>query len=294
MTEPDSREALHSAALDRVSDAIVGLNSDLEYTFANSRAEELLGETEESLLGTNITDSFPAVPAAVAEVTDAIETGEEQAFERYDKTRDRWFEVRVYPDGDGASVFFTDVSERKERRVGERREGLRELFDGAPDPMFVQDEDGNFTDVNKKAAEKLGYSREELLEMEAADLDATVDRTDARELLSIVKSNGQTIEIEGRHQRADGSTYPVDVRVTPLETEGNARFLSHARDITERKEREQRLEKLQERLNVAVEGAEIGTWDWNIDTDEVIFNDAWATMLGYTRDELDFHFDAWE
>jgi len=54
------------------------------------------------------------------------------------------------------------------------------------------------------------------------------------------------------------------------------------------------MESLRERLELAVDGAGLGTWDWDIETGEVIFNQQWAEMLGYSREELDFRFEIWE
>ena len=65
-------------------------------------------------------------------------------------------------------------------------------------------------------------------------------------------------------------------------------------DITERKRRERELDQLRERLDLAVTGANLGVWDWDMTTDEVTFNDRWATMLGLSPDEIDPHLDAWE
>jgi len=45
---------------------------------------------------------------------------------------------------------------------------------------------------------------------------------------------------------------------------------------------------------MAIEGGNIGTWDWDLETGEVIFNRQWAEMLGYSQEELDFHFSTWE
>jgi PAS domain-containing protein len=77
------------------------------------------------------------------------------------------FSGSPYYDSDGAVAGFVgfgrDISDRKERdrELRKKLERLRGLFDEAPDPMFVQDERGEFTDINEKAAEKLGYSRAE-------------------------------------------------------------------------------------------------------------------------------------
>jgi len=65
-------------------------------------------------------------------------------------------------------------------------------------------------------------------------------------------------------------------------------------DITERRETEEELRHSREQLSMAVEGGNIGTWNWDLETDRVVFNRQWAEMLGYSRDELDFHFSVWE
>ena len=117
MAESESRATRRTNTFERVSDAVVGLNTDFEYTFLNSQAEELLDATEETLFGTTIWDAFPEAIDSVAEDTirKAVETGDKQTYERYNETVDRWFAVRIFPDEHGLSIFFTDISERKER-----------------------------------------------------------------------------------------------------------------------------------------------------------------------------------
>lgn len=65
-------------------------------------------------------------------------------------------------------------------------------------------------------------------------------------------------------------------------------------DITERKRRDEQLDQLRERLDLAVEGANLGVWDWDMTTDEVVFNDRWATMLGLSPDAIEPSLDTWE
>jgi PAS domain S-box-containing protein len=48
-----------------------------------------------------------------------------------------------------------------------------------------------------------------------------------------------------------------------------------------------RLRETQERVELAVRGADLGTWDWNVETSETTFNERWAEMLGYTLDEIE-------
>jgi PAS domain S-box-containing protein len=65
-------------------------------------------------------------------------------------------------------------------------------------------------------------------------------------------------------------------------------------DITERREREQNVRELKERLDLAVEGANLGVWDWDMTTDDVTFNDQWATMLGLSPDAIEPTLETWE
>lgn len=62
----------------------------------------------------------------------------------------------------------------------------------------------------------------------------------------------------------------------------------------ERIQAEKAIRLSEERLELAVQGANLGLWDWNYQTGEMFINDRWAEMLGYQRHELDLHQDTWE
>lgn len=84
-------------------------------------------------------------------------------------------------------------------------------------------------------------------------------------------------------------------RVVERDDDGNAlRVVGILQDITERKQQQQQLQRLKERLELAVNGAGLGVWDWNVQTDEVQFNDNWATMLGYDPADIDLSLEEWE
>jgi len=85
---------------------------------------------------------------------------------------------------------------------------------------------------------------------------------------------------------------PVDYDASDIQTVSLLADL--AWDIAERKQAEDALRASQERLELAMEGAEIAVWDWNIQTGEMVSNGRWAEMLGYPPDEIRPHIDAWE
>ncbi len=60
-------------------------------------------------------------------------------------------------------------------------------------------------------------------------------------------------------------------------------------EISARKGVEWALRESEQRMELALRGADLGTWDWNVKTGEVMFNERWAGMLGYTPDEIEPH-----
>jgi PAS domain S-box-containing protein len=64
--------------------------------------------------------------------------------------------------------------------------------------------------------------------------------------------------------------------------------------LFQRTRSEQTVRESEERMQLALEGANLGTWDWNVHTNHVIYSERWATMLGYDLDEIPPHHSTWE
>lgn len=102
--------------------------------------------------------------------------------------------------------------------------------------------------------------------------------------------DGETVVFEYRMRQPDGSWRWFLSHNTAFTRDNSGalrQVISSVIDITERKQ-------VEERLELALQGAELGTWDWNIQTGEVIFNRRWAEMLGYAPDEVEQNFSSWE
>ncbi|WP_281194292.1 PAS domain S-box protein [Halorubrum sp. F4] len=171
----------------------------------------------------------------------------------------------------------------------ERRRHL-DAIETAQEGISILD-DGRFIYVNRAYADLYGYEPAEMIderwELIYPDEEVAAVRD---EILPTVAETG-TWHGETTGLRADGSTFVEDH--TLARTEGGE-LVCTVRDVTEREEREKRLERTTARLELAVEGANLGVWDWDMRTDEVEFNEKWAEMIGHTLEELEPHLDAWE
>jgi PAS domain S-box-containing protein len=133
-------------------------------------------------------------------------------------------------------------------RVSEAR--FRTFVDRATDAFFLLDEQLTVVDVNRRACEALGYSRDELIGMHPRDFDAALDDKSIR-LLAKQAGAGQTITFETRHRRQDGTAFPVEIRTGTFRQGDGLFYLALARDITERKQAEQRLQDKEQALQTA-------------------------------------------
>jgi PAS domain S-box-containing protein len=127
----------------------------------------------------------------------------------------------------------------EELRASEAR--FRTFADHAMDAFFLHDEDLIVIDVNRQACESLGYRREELIGRHPRDFDAGLDEASIVRLAERVGA-GETVTFETVHRRKDGAVFPVEISAREFQ-HGHRRFrLSLARDITERKRAEKRMQ----------------------------------------------------
>lgn len=124
--------------------------------------------------------------------------------------------------------------------------------------------EGAILDVNEQASEDLGYPHEDLLSMEISEIEVGFDH---EELETVWRGldKGERTRVDGRHRRADGSTYPVEVTLRKIDLSGKERVLAFCRDITEQKEHERELRRLKEEYETVFNSAQDGIFLFNVD-----------------------------
>ena len=135
-------------------------------------------------------------------------------------------------------IIFKDVTQIKQAE-----DRFQLLVEQAGDAFFVLSYDGVIFDVNRQACWSLGYSREELLGMKISEVDVDVEEKQHKLRFWNSLEPGHHITFEGLHRRKDGSAFPVEVRLGRLDLKEKRFLLALVRDVTERKQKEEKLKK---------------------------------------------------
>src|SRR5215212_2688426 len=175
--------------------------------------------------------------------------------------------------------------ERVEKALGRSEDRFRRGVEQAADAIFVHDLDGNFVDVNRRACESLGYSREELLSLTVADVEMNYAPASLQKLWEQITS-GPPRTLAGVHRRRDGTTFPVEVRVGVFEAEERSLMLALVRDVSGRREVERKIRETETRYRTLVEQIPAVTYvqePIDSDTPKAItyMSPQYGAMLGY-------------
>jgi hypothetical protein len=162
--------------------------------------------------------------------------------------------------------------------------------------ISIADQQGNITYVNDKFCDVSGYSTRELLGQNHHIVKSGVHPPAFYQDIWQCIARGQVWQGEICNRRKDGSLYWVESTITPfLDQHGKPyQYVSIRTDITHVKAAEVALRESEERYRLTLTCASLGTWDWNITTGQVEFNERWAGMRGYQLNEIRPHIDSWK
>ncbi len=181
--------------------------------------------------------------------------------------------------------------EKSERALEESRQNYRKLFEAANDAIIIEDlASGMIVDANQIAASWLGYSFEELVQMEVSRIEGG----GAGEGRNLQQHRDQLesahhVVFETVWRRRDESEFPVEVssRLIDNDAAGSGTVMSIVRDISERKRVEARFKQMQDGLAKAQEIARLGSWDWNIPADTVVWSDEFYRIFGFIKGDVE-------
>ncbi|MGE0517679.1 MAG: PAS domain S-box protein [Candidatus Binatia bacterium] len=256
-------EARYRSLLDAAPDAIIVTDREGRIALVNAQAELLFGYARADLLGRTVELLIPEryrgahLYHRARYVDDARARPMGARLELYGRRRDgREFpvEISLSPlETDEGLLISTAIRDVSERQRAEAR--FRDLLESAPDAMVIVDAEGAIVLVNSQAEQLFGYARAELL---GEPIEILVPSQFRRQHVAHrtayfreprVRPMGAGLDLRGR--RKDGTEFPVEISLSPLETDGGILVSSSIRDITDR----QRVAEALQEKNLELENA---------------------------------------
>ena len=298
-------EGRYRGLLEAAPDAMVVVDHGGNIVLLNLQAEEHFGYRRDELVGQPVKNIIPegfaerliadGTRTAAEALAQHIGTGIELSARRKDGSE---FPIEIMlsplesPEGILVTAAIRDISVRKaaQTHLALMEGRYRGLLEAAPDGMVVVDETGKIVLLNLRAKRQFGYARGELVgkpvkviipEGFAERLLADGTRTAAEALAQQIETG---IELSGH--RKDGSEFPIEIMLSPLESSEGILVTAAIRDISVRKAAEKHLAQMEGRYRGLLEAAPDAMVLVNQRSEIVLVNLQAERQFGYRRDEL--------
>ncbi|PZU91582.1 MAG: hypothetical protein DCE90_19530 [Pseudanabaena sp.] len=195
------------------------------------------------------------------------------------------------------STIMRDISDRKtaEKSIILKQNHLAALLNNIPHLAWIKDEQSRFIAVNVPFAQTCGVSAEELVgktdfDIWSADL-AQAYRDDDADVLQ----SGQRKMVVEQVARADGTLGWFETTKTPFQDDqlNIAGTVGIAADITEQKQAEHKLQELSERLELAIQSAQIGVWEFDISNNRLFWDERMLAIHGVSPEAFHGTYEDW-
>ena len=310
--ESESAEEVHKASgakyrglLEAAPDPMVVVNQAGEIVLLNLQAKKQFGYQRDELVGQKVTNIIPegfaerlvadGTRSAAEALAQQIGTGIELIARRKDGTEFP-IELMLSPLESAEGILVTaairDISVRKEAEKHlARMEGrYRGLLEAAPDAMVVVNQKGEIVLLNVQAEKQFRYHRDELVGQQVKNIipEGFAERLVADGLRSaedaLAQQIGTGIELIAR--RKDGTKFPIELMLSPLESAEGILVTAAIRDISVRKEAQKHLARMEGRYRGLLEAAPDAMVVVNQRGDIVLLNVQAENQFGYNRNEL--------
>jgi PAS domain S-box-containing protein len=277
-------QTLSASVLEAIADSVTIQDTDLRIIYQNKVSKNIFGDRigEYCYRAYHKNDRICKQCALV----ESFKDGKIHTIERTGKNEKGalHFEVTAAPLRNAAGAIIAgieigrNITERKE--VERERTRLLSALERSVNEIYMFDaETLRFRYVNSGALRNLGYSRAEIESITPLDLKPEFTADSFREIIGPLLDHRKDEQIfYTKHRRADGTLYPVEVHLQLVEHEQESMFLAVIIDITERREAEEKQQKLQAQLLQAQKMEAVGQLAGGIAHD---FNNILTAIIGY-------------
>lgn len=293
-----------------ISDWIWEVNAKGEYTYVSGNVEKVLGYSTHEILGST---PFHLMPTDEKERVGVIFSD----IVKHKKSIIDLENWNIAKDGERVCLLTNgvpliendqlvgfrgvdkDITEKKNIEIKLQKE--RALFSQGPVMVWIWGADENWPVqyVSPNVLAVLGYSANEIMSdsfryaelIHLNDVNRVIE-----EMTFYIEKNVESFEQSYRLKSKQGVyKWFYDFTMIERDPSGNVTDIrGYMFDQSKLKEIEELLEIERKRLSLIIEGTNSGTWEWNVQTGEVIFNERWAEIIGYTLSELEpLSIDTW-
>ena len=272
VSSEDKESARYRGLLEAAPDAMVVVDQDGAIVLLNLQAEKQFGYRRDELVGQKVINIIPegfaerliadGIRTAAEALAQQIGTGIELIGRRKDGT-DFPIEIMLSPLESDEGILVTaairNISVRKaaEVHLAQMEERYRGLLEAAPDAMVVVNQAGEIVLVNVQAEKQFGYRRDELLGQKVTSIisEGFAERLIADALRSVEDALAQRIGtgIELIGLRKDGTSFPIEIMLSPLESADGILITAAIRNISIRKAAEAHLAQMSREMTYSAE-----------------------------------------
>jgi len=255
ITERKEAQQRYRTVFENTGTATVIIEKDMTISLANNQFEKLSGYTREEIENRKKWTEFvhpEDLPKMKTYHQDRRTGGnapteyEFRSIDKYGQAKDIYLRIGLIPGTQKTVASLTDITpiKRTEAALKASEEKHRTITEGSADAIFITDQKGNYVYVNQAVTDLLGYSQEEITCMNIQDISLPEEvRSNVQDFQRILQ--GEKLFKEYNFVRKDGSIIPVDLNAILLP---NGFVYGSCRDITQRKESEERINHLNQVL----------------------------------------------
>ena len=197
-----------------------------------------------------------------------------------------WLEINgsVLPDKHGKPRMIGVIREithqrQREEALSSSEKRFATLFHLCPNMVLLTRlEDGLISEANQYFESQFGWPAEHVIGRTPLEIGLWVNPEQRAQLIKAVQKKGQAASLEVQFRASNGQIHDGILSAQKIELEGKPYLLSTFLDTSERKRAEQALKDSQERLDLALDSAQLGTWDWHIPSG-MLYGSARAAQL---------------